>query len=79
MRVLRKFGAALLFVDPGHLSSFPAISRCVAVQSGGQERAACPPLPPGSRHSRQLDATSTVLGVNVHGPRDPHSRMCTQR
>src|SRR6516225_10476017 len=41
--------------------------------------AACPRRTQRPRHSRRLDASSTVIGVNIHGSRDSHSRMRTQR
>jgi hypothetical protein len=95
MSLLRKFPAVPLFDHGQHHSSFPANSRSAAVHTAvgnglshcdpksgckpARGCAACLRRPQGPRHSRRLDATSTVLGVNVHGPRNSHSRMRAQR
>lgn len=76
-------------------SSFPANCRCAAVHRGDQATALAPRFEPRPRglhtvarlaldacKDRALPAGSvplTVIGVNVHGPRDSDNRMCAQR
>jgi hypothetical protein len=95
MHFPRKFSAVPLFDHGRHISSFPpnldTPLRTAAVEnvlldsdpSGGRKAHAqlhaCHRRPQAPWRPCRVDTSSTMPGVNVHGPRDSDRRMRAQR